>query len=270
MASRNDIARETNTRFWLTTFYKPGVALSNLDSADKFMARRWLEIYRDLVRQNADGVLSLTHKHPSLSERLNAAIDAYRVEASTNERDPRYTEARAAKAQALNEAALWEDMLTSPSRERIVGGEAIVGAADTQAAIDQLHAKIMQFGQAVSAHTSAETARIKQLPSYHALHYQVSEAYNRAEMLPPGSWERFGAVSRYRTLQERLAKEYNQLERASPILVWARDRWEPFRTGWLQLRDGLLERERGWGREYVAMVPTIWALLNQLRTTAPF
>jgi hypothetical protein len=121
MASHNDIDRETNTRFWLTTFYKPGVALSNLDSADRFMARRWLAIYRDLVRQNADGVLSLTYKHPSLAERLRDAIDAYRVESSTSVQDPRYAEARAAKAQALNEAALWEDMLLNPSRERIVG-----------------------------------------------------------------------------------------------------------------------------------------------------
>lgn len=121
MASQQDIAREANARFWITTYYKPGVSLSPDDSADKFMAKRWLEIYRDLVRQNAQGTLSLIHKHPTLAARLDDAIRAYKVESTTGVHDPRYAEARAAKAQALNEATLWHEMLTSPARERIAG-----------------------------------------------------------------------------------------------------------------------------------------------------
>lgn len=115
MASQQDIAKEVNARFWLNTFYKPGVALSAADSADKFMAKRWLEIYRDLVRQNARGTLRLIHQHPSIAALLDDAIRAYQIESTTNVRDPRYAEARAAKTRALNEAVLWHEMLV-PSR----------------------------------------------------------------------------------------------------------------------------------------------------------
>lgn len=119
MASQQDISREANARFWITHGYKPGVALSRTDSADKLMAKAWLDIYRDLVEQNRRGVLSLTHKHPSLAQLLDSAIRAYQIESTASVQDPRYTEARAAKSRALNEAALWQDMLTSASRERI-------------------------------------------------------------------------------------------------------------------------------------------------------
>ena len=121
MASQQEIAKEANARFWVTTFYKPGVPLNAADSADKFMARQWLSIYKQLVQDNARGTLSLTHKHPGFAERLNDAIRAYQVESTTNVRDPLYAEARATKEQALNEAALWHEMLISPSRERIAG-----------------------------------------------------------------------------------------------------------------------------------------------------
>lgn len=112
MATRQEIAREANTRFWITTGYKPGVGLNPSDSADKFMARRWLEIYRQLVQQNARGTLSLMHKHPSLAARLGDAIRAYQVESTTDVSDPRYVEARRAKDQALHEAVLWGEMLS--------------------------------------------------------------------------------------------------------------------------------------------------------------
>lgn len=111
MASHQDIAKETNARFWITTFYKPGVPLSSEDSADKLMAKQWLRIYHELLHRNAMGSLRLIHKHQSLAERLNNAIAAYQVESTTNVNDPRYEEARAAKSQALNEAALWYEML---------------------------------------------------------------------------------------------------------------------------------------------------------------
>ena len=111
MASPRDIAKETNTRFWIMTFYKPGLALNATDPADKRMARVWLDIHRDLVQQNARGTLSLTHKHPTLAQRLSDAINAYQVESTTAASDPRYAEARSAKSQALNEASMWQAML---------------------------------------------------------------------------------------------------------------------------------------------------------------
>jgi hypothetical protein len=116
MATQQDLSREANARFWITTFYKPGTPLDPADSADKFMARRWLEIYRDLARQNARGTLTLIHKHPSFSARLNDAIRAYQVESTINVTDPRRVEARAAKAQALNEAAMWHEMLVGSAK----------------------------------------------------------------------------------------------------------------------------------------------------------
>ena len=121
MATQQELAREANARFWITTFYKPGVSLSKDDSADRVMAGRWLNIYRDLQQQNARGTLSLLHKHPQLAARLNDAIRAYQIESTTDVNDQRYRDARIAKNQALDEASLWHTMLTSPSRERIAG-----------------------------------------------------------------------------------------------------------------------------------------------------
>ena len=111
MASTKDISRETNTRFWIMSAYKPGTRLDPNDPADKRMARTWLDIYRELKRQDARGVLSLTHKHQTLAQRLNDAIAAYRIESATREDDPRHLEAQQAKAQALNEASMWQEML---------------------------------------------------------------------------------------------------------------------------------------------------------------
>lgn len=111
MASPRDIAKETNARFWIMTSYKPGISLSPADPADKRMARVWLDIHQELVRQNAQGTLSLTHKHPTLAQRLSDAINAYQIESTTTASDPRYAEARSAKSQALNEASMWQAML---------------------------------------------------------------------------------------------------------------------------------------------------------------
>lgn len=121
MASQRDVTLETNAQFWITTFYKPGVALSSSDSADRFMAKRWLEIYRDLTRQNERGTLSLIHKHPAFAERLDEAIRAYQVETATSVNDPRYAEARRSKEQALNEAVLWHEMLTTRGATDVAG-----------------------------------------------------------------------------------------------------------------------------------------------------
>jgi hypothetical protein len=113
MASPRDVTNETNARFWIMTSYKPGIALDPGDPADKRMARIWLDVYRDLVRQSERGTIALTHKHPELAERLNRAIRAYQIESTTRQSDPRYAEARARKAQALNEAGYWQAMITS-------------------------------------------------------------------------------------------------------------------------------------------------------------
>lgn len=121
MASQQEVAREANARFWITTFYKPGVALDKNDSADRVMAKRWLALYRQLQQENARGTLSLIHKHESFAARLNDAIRAYQIETTAPVQSQRYAEARAAKAQALNEAGLWLDMLSAPSHERIAG-----------------------------------------------------------------------------------------------------------------------------------------------------
>jgi hypothetical protein len=121
MASQQEVAKEANTRFWITSFYKPGVSLSKDDAVDRVMAKRWLQIYRELQQQNARGTLSLLHKHPQLAARLNDAIQAYQIESTANKNDPRRREALLAKNQALDEASLWHEMLTSPSHERIAG-----------------------------------------------------------------------------------------------------------------------------------------------------
>jgi hypothetical protein len=120
MASQQEVAREANARFWITSFYKPGVALSKDNPADKVMARRWLAIYRDLQRQNAAGTLSLLHKHEQLAARLADAIQQYQIE-STSQTSRQRREAMLAKNQALNDASMWHTMLTSPSHERIAG-----------------------------------------------------------------------------------------------------------------------------------------------------
>lgn len=112
MASTSDIAKETNARFWIMTSYKPGISLDPADPADKRMARVWLDVHKRLIRQNAQGILSLTHKHSAIAQRLTDAIRAYQIESTTRESDPRYAEARAAKAQALNEAGLWQEILS--------------------------------------------------------------------------------------------------------------------------------------------------------------
>ena len=59
------------------------------------------------------------HAHSTL--RLDRAIRAYQIESTTQQSDPRYAEARAEKAQALNEAGMWHDILTNPNRARITG-----------------------------------------------------------------------------------------------------------------------------------------------------
>ena len=111
MANQRDIARETNVRFWIQTAYKPGVALDPADPADRQMTRAWLNIYRDLVQQNARGTLSLTHKHESLARRLQDAVDAYRIESTSREGEPAWVDARRMKHEALNDVALWQEML---------------------------------------------------------------------------------------------------------------------------------------------------------------
>jgi hypothetical protein len=111
MASQREIAKETNARFWITTSYKPGVSLDPNDPADKQMARLWMDIYKDLVRQNMHGALSLTYKHEGLARRLNDAIEAYRIESRVPQGSPRWVDARRAKHEALNDAGLWRTML---------------------------------------------------------------------------------------------------------------------------------------------------------------
>jgi hypothetical protein len=121
VATQRDIAKETNARFWIGTSYKPGVNLDPADPADRHLMRNWMDVYKDLLRQNARGTLSLTHKHPTLAQRLADAIHAYQIESTTRQGEPRYVEARRAKHQALADASLWQSMLTTSSSERITG-----------------------------------------------------------------------------------------------------------------------------------------------------
>ena len=121
MASQRDVTQETNARFWITTQYKLGEALDPADPADKRLAKIWLDIYRQLLQENARGTLTLTHKHPSVARNLSDAIAAYRIERATREGDPRYAEARRARAQALNDAALWQEMTMSRGPTAVSG-----------------------------------------------------------------------------------------------------------------------------------------------------
>ena len=123
MATRQEIAKETNARFWVTTQYKPGEPLNPDDETDRQHIRTWLDIFNELGQQNARGELVLTYTHPSFAQSLEAAIAASQIERSINEYDPRYTESRSARAQAFNDAALWQDIAMT---SRAYVGQALV------------------------------------------------------------------------------------------------------------------------------------------------
>jgi hypothetical protein len=121
MASQRDVTQETNARFWLTTQYKMGHPLDPADPADKRLAKIWLDIYRELRRQNAHGTLMLTHQHPAIAQNLADAIAAYHVEHTTREDDPRHTEARRVRNQAVSDAGLRQELIMSNRRAAVVG-----------------------------------------------------------------------------------------------------------------------------------------------------
>lgn len=113
MASQRDVTNETNARFWLTTQYKMGDALDPADPQDRRLTRIWLDIYRELLAQNAHGRLVLTHKHPAIAQNLADAIAANRIERTTRENDPRHIEASRVRNQAVNDAGMRQDMIMS-------------------------------------------------------------------------------------------------------------------------------------------------------------
>ena len=85
------------------------------------MAKIWLDIYRALLQENTRGTLVLTHKHDGVAQSLNDAIGNYQVERTTREGDPQYAEARRAKAQALNDAAMWQTMVLAQEQTAVSG-----------------------------------------------------------------------------------------------------------------------------------------------------
>ena len=121
MASQREIVHETNARYWISTGYKMGERLDPKDPVDGMHARRWLEWYRDLVNQNAQGTLTLVHKDPSFARTLSDAINAARIERATREGDQRYADARRAKHQAMSDGAMWQDMILSRRTSQVAG-----------------------------------------------------------------------------------------------------------------------------------------------------
>jgi hypothetical protein len=152
-------------------------------------------------------------------------------------------------------------------------GGVMVGRADTQEEIEQLHADIMRFGQTVLGHVAAATDLIQQGPEQRALRQQTSAAYDHIEALPPNSQDRIAAVSRYRDLQNQEADDFNRRALSSPILRWNQRTWRPFFDAWQQLRNLAYQRvgqSPGFGREYVPMMPGARSAFVELQNRAPF
>lgn len=123
MATKTDLINETNARYWVGTGYKVGERLDPAnDPVDQMHARRWLQTYRDLERQNAAGTLVLFHKDPSFARSLAEAARASQLARATGEGDPRYAEAVRAKQQALSDATLWQEMIASRGGTTAVSG----------------------------------------------------------------------------------------------------------------------------------------------------
>lgn len=113
MATQRELIQETNARYWVGTGYKVGERLDPSNPVDAMHARRWLQTYRDLERQNAAGTLVLFHQEPTFARSLAEAVRAAQVARSTHEGDPRYAEAVRAKQQALSDATLWQEMIAA-------------------------------------------------------------------------------------------------------------------------------------------------------------
>ena len=97
MATQRELIDETNARYWVGTGYKVGERLDPSNPVDAMHARRWLQTYRDLERQNAAGTLVLFHRDPSFARSLAEAVSAAQLARATSEDDPRYAEAVRAK-----------------------------------------------------------------------------------------------------------------------------------------------------------------------------
>ena len=121
MASHREVVQETNARYWISTGYKMGEPLNPKDPVDRMHARRWLAWYRDLERQNAQGVLTLVHKDPSFARTLSDAINASRIERASREGDQRYADARRAKHQAMSDGTMWQEMILSRRGSQVAG-----------------------------------------------------------------------------------------------------------------------------------------------------
>lgn len=68
---------ETDSRFWAQTGYKPGQKLDPKNSADKAMAKVWLDIYAKVKKEDAAGILQLTHTTFGVQDDLNKAAEAH-------------------------------------------------------------------------------------------------------------------------------------------------------------------------------------------------
>lgn len=59
--------KETNSRFWSSTHYKPGVNLDMSDPQDAKMAKTWMHIFHQVQAEAAAGTLALTGPEPAPS-----------------------------------------------------------------------------------------------------------------------------------------------------------------------------------------------------------
>lgn len=162
MASRREVIEETNARYWVSTGYKLGEALDPNDPTDRMHAKRWLDTYRDLLHQNARGILMLLHKDPSFAQSLTDAISAYRIEHATHAGDPRYAEAQRVKHQALSDAGMWGEMIMAR------GGTAVSGSEDAPKAEQKARwlvpvALVATFGIAYFGYTRPMQKEAKEL-----------------------------------------------------------------------------------------------------------
>ena len=197
MASRREVIEETNARYWVGTGYKLGEALDPRDPTDGMHARRWLDTYRDLLRQNARGALTLLHKDPSFAQSLTSAINAYRIERSTQAGDPRYAEAQRVKQQALSDAGLWQEMIMSRGTSAVSGYAHVGQTANQIAEWEQLlnQATDAEFLQATGrARVENDAMSVEWLALKYAL---LTRGVNKLRTWPPSEPVHFGPKGPY-------------------------------------------------------------------------
>lgn len=71
--SLKDLYNETDARFWAQTGYKPGQKLNKNDPRDAAMMSVWNQIFGEIKKQNAAGMLQLTYNSPVVQQHIGDA-----------------------------------------------------------------------------------------------------------------------------------------------------------------------------------------------------